>query len=153
MTISLQDQYALKSICFGCGPANAQGLQIKSFVKGDVVVATFTAQPFMQAFPGVLNGGIIGTLLDCHANWTAAWAIMNKLGLNQTPCTVTAEYSVKLKRPTPIDKPIELIARAIDVKDDRATIEAELIVDGKVCDTCTGLFVAVKEGHPAFYRW
>ena len=31
-----------------------------------------------EAFPGVLNGGIIGALLDCHCNWTAAWYLMNK---------------------------------------------------------------------------
>ena len=33
-----------------------------------------------QAFPGMINGGIIGTLLDCHGNWTAAIALMDKSG-------------------------------------------------------------------------
>ena len=26
-------------------------------------------------------------------------------------------------------------------------------VYGKVCATCRGTFVAVKEGHPAYHRW
>ena len=30
---------------------------------------------------------------------------------------------------------------------------AELIANGKVCDTCRGVFVSVKEGHPAYHRW
>ena len=30
-SISVQDKYAPNSICFGCGPANKKGLQIKSF--------------------------------------------------------------------------------------------------------------------------
>ncbi|PYI47458.1 MAG: PaaI family thioesterase, partial [Verrucomicrobia bacterium] len=24
---------------------------------------------------------------------------------------------------------------------------------GKVCAICRGIFVAVKEGHPAYHRW
>ena len=35
----------------------------------------------------------------------------------------------------------------------RATIEATLSANGKVCAKCRGTFVAVKPGHPAYYRW
>jgi predicted transcriptional regulator len=59
----------------------------------------------------------------------------------------------KLLRPTPFDKPIQLKARVVESTKDRATVEAELIADDKVCATCKGLFVAVKEGHPAYHRW
>ena len=62
---SLQETYSPAGICFGCGPANDKGLQINSFVDGDEVVATWTPEPQHQAFPGMLNGGIIGALLDC----------------------------------------------------------------------------------------
>ena len=31
---SLQETYAPKSVCFGCGPANPEGLHIRSFVQG-----------------------------------------------------------------------------------------------------------------------
>ena len=65
---SLQDTYAPHNACFGCGAANEQGLRIKSHVEGDEVVARWRPEPHHQAFPGVLNGGIIGTLLDCHSN-------------------------------------------------------------------------------------
>ena len=34
-----------------------------------------------------------------------------------------------------------------------ATVESELSSDGVVTATCTGLFVAVKPGHPAYSRW
>src|SRR3990167_1787136 len=96
--ISLQDQFATKSICFGCGPANTQGLQIKSFVEGDRVIAHFLPQRFHAAFPGILNGGIIGALLDCHCNWAASYFYMQENKLTVPPCTVTAEYSIQLKR-------------------------------------------------------
>ena len=150
---SLQETYAPTSICFGCGPANDKGLHIESFADGDEVVATWHARPEHQAFPGMLNGGIIGALLDCHSNWTAAYFMMKRDGKDKPDCTVTAEFHVKLLRPTPVDGPITLKARIVESSGDRATVEAELIAGGKVCDRCVGTCVAVKEGHPVYHRW
>jgi acyl-coenzyme A thioesterase PaaI-like protein len=140
-------------MCFGCGPKNEKGLRIRSFADGDELVAEWRAEKHHEAFPGVLNGGIIGALLDCHSNWTAAYFLMKRDGKDEAPCTVTADFHVKLLRPTPSDALIMLRARVVDSAEDRATVEAELIANGKVCDTCRGTFVAVKEGHPAFHRW
>ena len=151
--LSLQEKYAPSSICFGCGPANAQGLRIRSFVRGDEVIASWKAADHHQAFPGMLNGGILGALLDCHSNWTAAWFIMQRDGLDSPLCTVTADYSVKLLRPTPVAATLELVARVASSAKDRATIEAVLSAEGKPRATCTGTFVVVSPGHPAFHRW
>ena len=112
---SLQDQYSPNGICFGCGPANEKGLRIKSFVDGGEYTAEFQAEPHHQAFPGILNGGIIGALLDCHSNWAAAHHLMVRTGADKPPCTVTADFSVKLLRPTPIDGPITKAAPLTDV--------------------------------------
>jgi acyl-coenzyme A thioesterase PaaI-like protein len=152
--IGLQRRYAPRSICFGCGPANAQGLRIDSVPQADgTVVATWTPSPHHEAFPGMLNGGIIGALLDCHSNWTAAYHLMREAGLDQPPCTVTADYAIALKRPTPTDGPVTLSARVVESGGDRATVEATLTAKGKVCATCRGTFVAVRPGHPAYHRW
>ena len=150
---SLQEKYAPKNACFGCGPANPDGLHIRSFPRGDEVIAEWKPETRYEAFPGVLNGGIIGALLDCHCNWTAAFYLMNKTGADRTPCTVTADYAIKLLRPTPTNGPIQLSAKIVDLTDDRATVEGMLTAGGKVCATCRGTFVAVTEGHPAFHRW
>jgi len=150
---SLQDTYAPHNACFGCGPSNADGLRIKSVVQGDAVVCTWTPQPHHQAFPGVLNGGICGALLDCHSNWTAAYHLMKRTGADSPPCTVTADFHVKLRRPTPMDGPVELSASLTEISDDRAVIDAVLTARGKVTATCRGTFVAVTEGHPAYHRW
>jgi acyl-coenzyme A thioesterase PaaI-like protein len=150
---SLHQRYAPKNACFGCGPANAKGLRIQSFVRGDEVVATWRAEPHHEAFPGMLNGGIIGALLDCHCNWTAAHHLMAKRGADAPPCTVTADYAIKLKRPTPSKEPVTLRAKVVESTDDRAVVEGTLESGGAVCATCRGTFVAVKEGHPAFHRW
>lgn len=140
-------------MCFGCGPKNEKGLRIRSFAEGDEFIAEWHAEKHHEAFPGVLNGGIIGALLDCHSNWAAAYFLMKRDGKTEAPCTVTADFHVKLHRPTPSDALITLKAHVVDSAEDRATVEAELIANGKVCDTCRGTFVAVKEGHPAFHRW
>ena len=150
---SLQQTYAPKSVCFGCGPANKKGLRLESRVDGQEVVATFAPKRHHEAFSGVLSGGIIGTILDCHSNWTAAYRLMLSSGADRPPCTVTAEYSVRLLRPTPTSGPVTLRARPVDLGADRATIEATLEAGGAVTATCRGLFVAVKPGHPAYHRW
>lgn len=149
----LQDRYAPNNRCFGCGPANDRGLRLKSFVQGDTYVADFTPEDHHQAFGGVLNGGICGAILDCHSNWAAAHHLMIAKGAEAPPCTVTAEFHVKLKRPTPMDGAVHLTARVVESDADRAVIEAEIVAGGKVTATCRGVFVAVKEGHPAFHRW
>jgi len=153
MTQALQDEYAFANTCFGCGPSNPNGLQIKSHVEGDTVVARWRAAEYHEAFEGVLCGGIIGTLLDCHSNWTAAYHLMRASGATKVPCTVTAEFSVKLRRPTPSSEEIVLRARPTAVEGDRANVEATLEAGGKVCATFEGVFVAVKPGHPAYHRW
>lgn len=150
---SLQERYAPHNSCFGCGPANPQGLRIRSRVEGDLVVADWAPAEHHQAFPGVLNGGIIGALLDCHCNWTAAYHLMKAQGAESPPCTVTADYSITLKRPTPMTGPVHLEAKPVEIKGDRAVIEGTLTAGGKVTATCRGTFVAVKPGHPAYHRW
>lgn len=150
---SIQEIYAPDSICFGCGPANNKGLKIRSFEKDGEYVMEWRAESHHEAFPGMLNGGIIGSLLDCHSNWAAAHFLMKKKGESRTDCTVTASYSVKLLRPTPSDALIYLRAWVTESSEDRATVEAELVANDKVCATCKGLFVVVKEGHPAYHRW
>jgi acyl-coenzyme A thioesterase PaaI-like protein len=154
--LSLQERYGPHTICFGCGPANANGLRIRSFPDpahdGDVV-ADWTPAAHHEAFPGVMNGGIIGTLMDCHSNWTAAYHLMRRRGADKPPTTVTADYHVRMLKPTPTDGPVQLRARVVHATDDRATVECELTANGETTATCRGTFVAVKPGHPAYDRW
>jgi acyl-coenzyme A thioesterase PaaI-like protein len=154
---SLQRVHAPASRCFGCGPANEHGLriesrQVKSAHEGELL-ATWQPLPYHAAFENVLNGGIIGTLLDCHANWTAAMRIMRDQGLDRPPGCVTADYAVRLRRPTPVDRPVEVRAWPVEVDGDRVVVDAELRSDGIITATCRGTFVAVGPDHPAYERW
>src|SRR6185503_16504760 len=144
MSQSLQDRFAPANRCFGCGPANVKRLRLKSIPSGDEVVCEWRPEKHHEAFEG---------MLDCHSNWTAAWHLMNANGLDVPPCTVTAEFHVKLRKPTPTDGPVKLRARVVESSERRAVVEATLEARGEVTCTCRGVFVAVKEGHPAYHRW
>lgn len=153
---SLQETYAPQGRCFGCGPANEKGLQIRSFATSDdagaTVVCDWTPSHHHEAFEDVLNGGIIGALLDCHMNWTTVFHFMKKGNLDHAPSCVTSEFKVVLKRPTPM-MPVHLEARVVASEGDRATVEATMTAGGKVTALGSGVFVAVKPGHPAYHRW
>lgn len=151
---SLQETYGPDGMCFGCGPKNDQGLRIRSLAEDDhACVCRFTPSAHHLAFPGVVNGGICSTLLDCHSNWTAAWHLMRTSGASHPPTTVTAELAVKLLHPTPMDIELVLRSRAVESSGTRATVEAHIEANGQVTATFRGVFVAVKEGHPAAHRW
>lgn len=151
--IALQDKYGPDGICFGCGPANKKGLQIKTFVEGDYYVVRFHPKEEHQAFEGVINGGIIGAVFDCHSNWAAAHAIFLNNPEKDFPSTVTAEYSVKLKRPTPYNVELLFKAKVVSLEGVKAKIEAELLANDKVTAVSTGTFIAVDPSHPGYHRW
>jgi acyl-coenzyme A thioesterase PaaI-like protein len=152
-SLCLQERYAPRSICFGCGPANTRGLHIRSFPDGEGLVSVWTPEPHHQAFEGAVAGGIIGALFDCHCNWTAAYHLMTSSGATAPPPTVTADYAVRFKRPTSASGPLTFRSRVVEASADRATVDGTVETDGVVCATCRGTFVAVKPGHPAYHRW
>jgi acyl-coenzyme A thioesterase PaaI-like protein len=151
---SLQERFAPDGRCFGCGPANELGLRIRSFEADDgAVVAEWQPRPEHEAFDGFVNGGILGTLIDCHSNWTAIAALIARDGAAAAPSTVTADFSVRFRRPTPSVRPLRIIGRAIEVAYDRVTVETTIEVDGTTTAMGRASFVSVKPDHPAYGRW
>jgi uncharacterized protein (TIGR00369 family) len=146
---SLQETYGGHSRCFGCGPENEKGLRLRSFPEGEGAVATWQAEPHHEAFPGILNGGIIAALLDCHGAWTATWALMRAAGTETPPDVVTADLHVAYKRPAPSTEPVTLRARPVEQGQDWVIVEVTLEASGKVRASGRGKFVSVKQNHPA----
>ena len=151
---SLQERFAPRSRCFGCGPANELGLRIRSFESGDGrVVAEWNARPEHEAFDGFLSGGVVGTLIDCHSNWTAIAALMARSGATKAPPTVTTDYAVRFRRPTPSGRPLRLIGRVIELTDASATVETTVEAEGRPTAVGRATFVIVGPEHPAYGRW
>jgi acyl-coenzyme A thioesterase PaaI-like protein len=128
-------------------------LRIGSREADGELVADWMPEPHHEAFAGVLNGGIVGALLDCHSNWAAAMHLMHASGAHHPPSCVTADYAIRLVRPTPTDRSIRLRAHVVESGADRATVEATMESDGRTTATCRGTFVAVGPEHPAYGRW
>ncbi len=135
---AFQDYYPDQvSHCYGCGRLNEHGLQIKSYWDGDEAVCTFQPRPYHTAIPGYVYGGLIASLIDCHATGTAAAAAFRAEGraMDTEPAHrfVTASLHVDYLRPTPIDGPLHLRARIKEIKGRKVIVSVTLSAAGEVC--------------------
>lgn len=133
---SIQETWFPDLTCFGCGPANAAGLRLRSTVDGEWGArATFTPWPQHDNGLGFLNGGIIATLLDCHSA-AAVVHVANTHGWPALPGArlpyVTAGLDVRYRRPAPLTEPVDLLATVAAASEDEMTCHVRLAWDGKV---------------------
>lgn len=144
---ALQDYFPdYYSHCYGCGRLNEHGLHIKSYWDGEECVATFTPEPYHTAFPGYVYGGLIASLIDCHAIGTAVAAAYRAEGraMDTAPPLnfVTGSLHVDYLRPTPLGVPLELRATVTEIRDRKVTVRVMLLANHEVC--ARGDVVAVK---------
>jgi acyl-coenzyme A thioesterase PaaI-like protein len=144
---AFQDLYPDElSYCYGCGRLNEHGLQIKSHWDGDETVATFLPRPYHIAIPGYVYGGLIASLMDCHATGTAAAAAYRAAGreLGSEPALrfVTASLHIDYVLPTPLGVPLEVRGRVTEIKGRKVIVSATVSAEGQVC--AKGEIVAVQ---------
>lgn len=144
--VAVQDHYPEDyRHCYGCGAHNMVGLQLKSgWVDGELV-AHFTPGPQHIAVFGFVYGGLIASLIDCHAIGTAAAAAERKAGRDigeaPAPRYVTAALRVDYLRPTPLGPELVLRAEQQDATAGKNVILVRLFA-GDV-ETARGEAVAV----------
>lgn len=143
---AVQDRYPDDvAWCYGCGRHNAHGLHIRTEWTGQSGVARFTPRPEHTAVPGFVYGGLLASLIDCHAIGTAAAVSMHAAGLvpgvDPAPRFVTAALEVRFLKPTPIDETLELTAVPVDVSEKKVIVKVTVTADG--IDTVLGHVVAV----------
>lgn len=135
---SFQEQFAALGIehCWGCGVANEHGLRLKSYWDavgdGDGAICVWQPQPYHIAVPGVVNGGILATLIDCHSAATACADAYRAAGRPIAPggealLYLTARLDVSYLRPTPADGPLTLRARVVERGERRTTVECSVV--------------------------
>ncbi len=144
---ALQDQ--LKVHCFGCGALNAHGLHIKSRWVGDELVCRWRPQPFHIGHPGLVYGGTIASIVDCHAIWAAMGTACRQAGhdLAGGPppfAFVTGKLSVSYLRPAAIDGALELYARVQAQSDRKYLVSCRVLQHGAECATAEVLTIRVK---------
>jgi uncharacterized protein (TIGR00369 family) len=127
--------------CFGCGPANPQGLHLSFTLAtplgSEVLTATshFSLTRLHEGAKGYVHGGIIATLLD---------EAMSKLNRPLNVLAMTRHMEVDYLRPAPVAQPLVLIGRHLRRDGRKLFHEAELQrADGSVLARGKGLFIVL----------
>lgn len=150
-TPAIQDFYPADfATCHGCGRLNASGMQLKSRWEGDgdgqTMVARYTPRPDQIGVSGFAYGGLIASLIDCHAMGTAAATAERAAGFDigdrPSPRFVTASLKVDFLKPTPADTELEVRAHVRELGERKAIVEATVSASGVV--TAKGEVVAVR---------
>ena len=96
--------------------------------------------------PGFVYGGLIASLIDCHAMATAAGAFMASQGQvpgkDQTPRFVTGSLQVDYRKPTPAGQELLLTGKAVEIGERKVIVEVSFRA-GDV-ETARGRVVAVR---------
>jgi len=130
------------NICFGCGGANARGMQL-TFEQDDSaqrIRGTFKLGAEYQGGPGFIHGGIIATVLD---------EVMGKVNRFRGVRAVTAELNVEYLKPVLVDA--DLVVEGYEVeKSGRNLILAGEIRNqsGQVLARGRGRFVIIGATEP-----
>jgi acyl-coenzyme A thioesterase PaaI-like protein len=107
-----------EGFCFGCGRNNPIGLKLRFTRDGDTIRTEFTPDKTHQGWPGLLHGGILGTLLD---------EAMSNVAYTTGNTCLTASITIRIRQPIKVEVPLVITARIIRHR--KRLIETE----GRVC--------------------
>jgi uncharacterized protein (TIGR00369 family) len=124
--------------CFGCGPANAIGLQLEFSLAEDKSSNCLTMIPASyEGPPGYVHGGIIATLLDESMS-----KAVRQLGVT----AMTRQMEIQYLRPVPSGEEIRLVGRLLQSEGRKYWTEAKILnAKGNVLAESKGLFIAIRD--------
>lgn len=134
------------AICYGCGRHNDHGHHVRTLWDGTEGVFRFTPETYHTAFPGVVYGGLIASLIDCHSIGTAIAATYDAEG--RAPGTqpeityVTGNLTVSFLAPTPTGHDLVLRARIKEMHKKKAIVTCDLYANDVKC--AAGEVIAVR---------
>lgn len=150
--IAIQDRLP-DNHCYGCGPENDRGLQIKSYWDGEESVCDYLPRPEQCAGPTqFLYGGTIASLIDCHCVCTAIahqYELEGRdIGEGEPIWCVTGRLEVSYLAPTAIDKPVQLRATIAESAGKKTSLKCTLLSAGQ--PVAEGTVIAIRV--PAAWR-
>src|SRR5215469_3746271 len=128
------------SHCFGCGPANPQGLHLifttdTTHLDHPTAITHFQLDRNHEGPPGHIHGGIVATLLD---------EAMSKLNRPLNVLAMTRHMEVDYLRPVPLYQTLTLISRHVRRDGRKLFHQAEIqTANGEVLARSKGLFIVV----------
>ncbi len=126
----------ISEMCFGCGKDNPVGLKAQFYnLEEGKTVAVFQPGGMYQSYPERLHGGVAASILD----ETLGRAI---LPMEPDCWSVTAELTIRYKKPVPLDVPLKVVAQVTENNRRLFRSSGELILpDGEVAVTATGVYM------------
>ncbi len=106
-------------MCFGCAPANPQGLHMEFYEDDNDIVAFWKPCDYYQGWLNTLHGGIQTTLMD----ELAGWVIMRKLQTSGVTSRLDAKF---IKSISTLDPRLTIRGRIKDHKRNAIFIETEI---------------------------
>ncbi|WP_263357784.1 PaaI family thioesterase [Acidicapsa ligni] len=123
--------------CFGCGPGNSVGLQLKfSTLPDETVICSTSISDSYEGPPGYLHGGIIATLLD---------EAMSKANRARGVTAMTRQMQVEYLRPVASNGLIQIEGRVTRSEGRKHWTTAQILnAGGTILAHATGLFIAIS---------
>jgi acyl-coenzyme A thioesterase PaaI-like protein len=148
---AIQDHYSNSfAQCYGCGYQNAHGHQIKTHWNGEETITRYTPEAHHTAIPGVVYGGVLASIIDCHGTGSGSLAIAKERNLkvegDNAPRCVTASLLVKYHKPTPLGPELQIVGKIREVKGRKVIVDAELYANGIMTVSGEIIVVEVPEG-------
>jgi acyl-coenzyme A thioesterase PaaI-like protein len=136
--------------CYGCGRLNEKGLRIKSYWDGEEAVCRVTpGSHYSGGMKGILYGGMIASLIDCHGAATAAAAKARELEIALVPGAmprfVTASLKIDYLVPVPVGAEVELRGRTRSIDGRKVAVEVDFSAGGRLCAKGEGLFIQLRD--------
>lgn len=123
--------------CFCCGEKNPLNLSMQFYYENKVLFSEVIIPKEYQGFANVVHGGIIGTVLD---------EIMVNYHTLKGEKVVTAEYTIRLKAPCPINKKLRLSSRLVKQTSRIYYMSAEAhLEDGSLIAEATATCMRIKD--------
>lgn len=139
---AIQDDYRDEfARCYGCGRLNKNGLHVRTGwdeVNSDKTVAYYDPRADEIAVPGVVYGGLLASIVDCHGIGSASLALHRKNGHEpgddiEPPRLVTASLHVDYFRPTPHGTTLKLVGEIEEIHPKRFSVQVDVIANDEVC--------------------
>lgn len=152
-SLALQDLAAPDFVCYCCGPAHPTGLRIKSYWDSDGihVVTRHTPRAEFTGFPGLVYGGLLAMLVDCHSGWTAMAYHYRSEGrepdtLPRVDC-VTGNLNIDYLKATPMGVELLIRGRVEGKVARKSRVSCEIWAGDVLTVTAESTFVRVDAGH------
>lgn len=132
--------FGREQTCFGCGPFNDRGMQLRFEKDGDVVRTRTTPTKGWDGPPGVLHGGLQATLIDEVAGWTLV-GFLGRIGL-------TTSMNVRYMRPVRLGEELVAEGTIASREGEIVTVKAKVLQGGRAC-ALGRVSYALVDGHRA----